>query len=206
MVAKFLDPRLRLGRALEYDIWRSCNMIGVRGADPFGLAVPFADRGHEVRVVTERVQTFPFRRFRRFFSREEAELARFAIQDNHERARRRGVSIRFRAPRFEDIADGLRDGWIPLPLVHMGVVHRLDIPHWNVVTGIQEPVDGRSVDTIVEFHDPYPPKGRARLRMPRARFEKMMKDIRDRMDSSRSLVLVRARQRGDRVRRPRAPG
>ena len=49
MVLKFLDPAVKLNRSLEFEVWRQCNMIGPKGADPFGLSVPLLDAGHEVR-------------------------------------------------------------------------------------------------------------------------------------------------------------
>jgi len=31
MVMKHFNPNLHLTRALEYEVWRQCNMIGIRG-------------------------------------------------------------------------------------------------------------------------------------------------------------------------------
>ena len=48
MVLKFFNPHLKLNRTLEFEVWRQCNMIGARGADPFGISVPLLDAGYGV--------------------------------------------------------------------------------------------------------------------------------------------------------------
>ncbi len=48
MVFKFFDTHLKLNRTLAFEVWRQCNIIGVRGADPFGMSVPLLDTGYEV--------------------------------------------------------------------------------------------------------------------------------------------------------------
>ncbi len=198
MVTSYLDGGARPDRRLEFELWRSVNMIGVRGADPFGMSVPLLERGLDVRIITERAETFPVKRFRQFVTAQEASLAIFANHENRRRAVQGGARISFRAPRFEDVADGLDQGWIPIPLVHMGVVHRLDIPHWNVVVGIRYgPGNGwkrDDGDARVTIHDPYPPRGKAFLTLSRSRFEKAMDDIAGKMWSSRSLLLVHPRR------------
>src|SRR5665648_135904 len=56
MVFKHFDPRLKLNRTLEFEVWRQCNMIGVRGSDPYGMSVPLLDAGYEVHLTTQRRQ------------------------------------------------------------------------------------------------------------------------------------------------------
>ncbi len=53
MIFKFFNPRLKLNRTVEFEVWRQCNMIGVRGADPFGMSVPLLDAGYEVHLTTQ---------------------------------------------------------------------------------------------------------------------------------------------------------
>ena len=54
MLFKFFDPHRKLNRTLEFEVWRQCNMIGARGADPFGMSVPLLDAGYEVHLATQR--------------------------------------------------------------------------------------------------------------------------------------------------------
>ena len=79
MVMKHFHPRLRLGRELEFEVWRQCNMIGIKGADPYGLSIPLSDAGYKVHLTTQYrgiVKYRPWkRRLRRLFSREEIEPA-----------------------------------------------------------------------------------------------------------------------------------
>jgi len=54
MIFKLFNSHLKLNRTLEFEVWRQCNMIGVRGADPFGMSVPLLDAGYEIHLVTQR--------------------------------------------------------------------------------------------------------------------------------------------------------
>jgi len=51
---KHFNPALEINRQLEFEVWRQCNMIGIKGADPYGLSVPLLDAGYEVRLITQR--------------------------------------------------------------------------------------------------------------------------------------------------------
>jgi hypothetical protein len=68
-----------------------------------------------------------------------------------------------------DINRAISEGYLPIALVHMGVVHSLNIPHWVVVTG----VDGEQV----RFNDPYPPKGRRGIMLAHSTFQKIIDDV-----------------------------
>jgi len=65
MVMKHFDPRIELTRQLEFEVWRHCNMIGTKGADPFGLAVPLIDAGFEVQLITRRRATVNAKHWKR---------------------------------------------------------------------------------------------------------------------------------------------
>lgn len=188
MVFKFFNPRLKLNRTLEFEVWRQCNMIGVRGADPFGMSVPLLDAGHEVRLLTQRrgmIDTGLWKnRLREYsFTEEEARLAVFGIGENRKRALSRGLTVEYGRFTAERVAGSFSDGFIPVALVHMGVVHQLDIPHWVVVTDAGE--------DHVAFNDPYPPKGGKNIRVRREEFQKMLGDVGTRIGLSPSVVLVR---------------
>lgn len=172
-------------RELEFALWREMNMIGVRGADPWGLSVPLLDRGFDVRVVTERERTFTTDRWSEFFEPEEIRLGEWAMEDNLRRARDRGVDEALRAPRFGDVVEALEEGALPIPMVHMGLVHGEDIPHWVVVT------DVAADDERVTFHDPYPPKGCAGIVRSREEFWSIVEEIgRPPIAGARTLVVV----------------
>ncbi len=187
MAMRFLDPGFPLTRASEFEVWRDCNMVGVRGADPFGLAVPLLRAGHEVRLVAARrvavdAETWRRRLVGSRFSPEDAKLAVFAAGQNRRRALKLGLGFRRAAPTVARVRAAMREGFVVLALVNMGVVHQYDIPHWVVVTGISP--------TRVTFNDPYPPKGRKGLRLEHALFQKMMDDVSP-LGMTPAIVLAR---------------
>ncbi|EKD37759.1 MAG: GCN5-related N-acetyltransferase [uncultured bacterium] len=188
MVFKHFDPHLKLNRTLEFEVWRQCNMIGVRGADPFGMSVPLLDAGYEVRLVTQRRRMIDpdlwRNRLREYsFTPEEANLAVFGISENRKRALRRGLTVEYDRMTVERVARSFGEGFIPVALVHMGVVHQLDIPHWVVVTDAGE--------DHMAFNDPYPPKGGKGIRVGREEFQKMLDDVGTRSGLSPSVIFIR---------------
>jgi hypothetical protein len=187
MVSKFLAPGFRMNRSQEFEIWRQCNMIGVRGADPFGLSVPLLDAGHEVRLVTRERRMIATElwksRLRDYrFTQEDGRLALFAVDENRRRALARGLVVAYRKVSVETVARALDEGFIPIALVSMAVVHQYDIPHWVVVTAMEA--------DRVTFNDPYPPKGGKAIRVSREEFQKMLDDIGSQLGMSPSFLLV----------------
>lgn len=187
MVMKHFNPNLELSRELEFEVWRQCNMIGIRGADPYGLSVPLLDAGFEVRLVTQKkrvIERRPWmRRLLRYFTREEIELSYFGMKENQRRALARNLPVIYKRPVVAGIVERVRAGFVPVALVHMGVVHRLNIPHWVVVTDADE--------ETVTFNDPYPPKGRRGLILQEGKFQKILDDIGTRIGLSPSVLFVR---------------
>jgi hypothetical protein len=187
MVMKHFEPGLEIGRELEFEVWRQCNMIGIKGADPYGLSVPLLDAGYEVRLATQRkgiVDYRPWRRrLKRHFSPEDIELSFFGMRENQRRALSRHLLVEYKRPIVADIVRGVLDRYVPVALVHMGVIHSLNIPHWVVVTDADE--------EKVVFNDPYPPKGHKGLRLPHVKFQKILDDIGTRIGMSPSILFVR---------------
>ena len=188
MIFKFFDPHLKLNRTLEFEVWRQCNMIGVRGADPFGMSVPLLDNGCEVHLVTQHKRMIDLDVWRNrlrehSFTLEDANLAIFGIAENRKRALGRGLTVEYRGLTVERVAMSFREGFIPIALVHMGVVHQLDIPHWVVVTDVGE--------DHVAFNDPYPPKGGKGICVRREEFQKMLGDVGTRIGLTPSAIFIR---------------
>jgi hypothetical protein len=189
MVMKHLDSKVRMTRHLEFEVWRQCNMIGIRGADPYGLAVALIEGGLEVRLVTQRRNIVEEKRWRhrllREFSREEIELSFYGMRENQRRAVERNLPVQCKRPTVSDIEQGIREQFVPIALVHMGAIHRLNIPHWVVVANVDE--------HGVVFNDPYPPKGKPGLILSRVRFQKILDDIGTRIGMSPSVLFARNR-------------
>ena len=184
---KHYNPELVIGRALEFEVWRQCNMIGVRGADPYGLSVPLLDAGFEVRLITKRKSAVDYRlwkqRLKNRFASEDVELSFFGMKENQRRALRRGLSVSYKRPTVANVLGGVLEGSVPVALVHMGVIHSLNIPHWVVVTDAD--------DENVIFNDPYPPKGRKDLVLSHEKFQKIIDDIGTRIGMTPSVLFVR---------------
>jgi hypothetical protein len=189
MVMKHFEPRMEIGRSLEFEIWRQCNMIGIKCADPYGLSVPLIDAGYEVRLLTQRMKVIDpaawKRRLRGNFSTDDIELSLFGMKQNYKRAASRHLKVTFKRPMVSDVVRGVREDFVPITLVHMGVVHSLNIPHWVVVTDVDE-------ESVI-FNDPYPPKGRKGLRLSHKEFQKILDDISTRIGLSPSILFVRGR-------------
>jgi hypothetical protein len=163
-------------------------MIGVRGADPFGMSVPLLDAGYEIHLATQRRRMIDPDLWRsrlreHSFTPEDARLAVFGIAENRKRALGRGLTVEYSRLTVERVARSFSEGFIPIALVHMGVVHQLDIPHWVVVTDVGE--------EHVAFNDPYPPKGGKGIRVSREEFQKMLDDVGPRIGLSPSAIFIR---------------
>jgi hypothetical protein len=187
MVMKHFEPRLEIDRNIEFEVWRQCNMIGTKGADPYGLSVPMIDAGYEVRLTTHRRKTIDCARWKRRlirrYSSENVELSLFGMKQNQLRALKRRLRVTFKRPVVNDVIRGLREGFVPICLVHMGVVHSLNIPHWVVVTDADA--------ELVQFNDPYPPKGRKGISLSHAKFQKILDDVGTKIGLSPSILFIR---------------
>lgn len=188
MVMKHFEARIAANRDLEFKIWRQCNMIGIRGADPYGLSVPLLDAGYEVHLITQHkrvVDSELWTRTRlRRFPAEDIALSLFGMNQNRRRALAKGLSVRYKKPEIKDLTKYMRDQFVPISLVHMGIVHSLNIPHWVVVTEANE-------ENVV-FNDPYPPRGKRGISLSHTKFQKTLDDIGARIGFSPSILFVTA--------------
>lgn len=188
MLLSFFDPAFTPDRSREFEIWRQCNMIGVRGADPYGMSVPLLEAGFEVLLLTGRERMvdptrWKLRLVEHGFTPEDGELSLFGIGENRRRALARGLTIVCDHLTIERISVLSEEGYHPVALVHMGVVHQYDIPHWVIVAGVKE-------ESVI-FNDPYPPKGRKDVYVSRGDFQRMLDDIDTRIGLSPSILFVR---------------
>ena len=188
MIFKFFSPQLKLSRTLEFEVWRQCNMIGVRCADPFGICVPLLDAGYEVHLVTQHrrmidLDLWGCRLLEQGFTPADVNLAVFGVGENKKRALSRGLAFECGRLTVERMAMSFREEFIPIALVHMGVIHQLNFPHWVVVTD--------AGDDHVDFNDPYPPKGGKGIRVRKEEFQRMFDDVGTRIGLSPSAIFIR---------------
>lgn len=184
MALKYLNPSARLDRSLEYDLWRECNMIGIRGADPFGLSVPLLNRGYNVALIWKASSMINKSQLKRmkWLSKEEKDLATFAMRDQKRKALLLGLKLIKRDPNLNDIEQAISQDKLPIALVDMTVVHKMRIPHWVIITGMN--------DKVGWINDPYHPKGKKNLRLKLSLIEKMMRDFAKHFNSREALLLV----------------
>lgn len=143
-------------RELEFEVWREANMIGVRGIDQWGLAIPALERGMAATVVTEAPYTFPrrdpeeaARRLRErlastgeedvpVFTPQDLELSWYAQQRNRERAEAAGVAWERRPPTRGDLASALEQEAVPVLLVDLETLSGTwPAPHWVCVEAVE---------------------------------------------------------------------
>jgi hypothetical protein len=117
------------------------------------------------------------------FIAEDKELAIFGIAENRKRALIRGLNVTYSRITIDLVAKAFYDGFIPLALVHMGVLHELDIPHWVVVVDVR--------NDRVAFNDPYPPKGGRNVCLSREEFQLMLDDIGTQTGLSPSVIFIK---------------
>jgi hypothetical protein len=188
MIYKYFKPRLRLNRALEFEVWRRCNMIGVKCADPCGLSVPPLEAGYEVHLLTKRrsmiaLDVWEGRLREQGFTQEDVSLTVFGVGENRKRALSRGLKVEYGPLTVDRMVSFLSGGFIPIALVHMGVIHRLNFPYWVVVTD--------AGDDTVGFNDPYLPKGGKDIRVRKEQFQGMLDDVGTRIGLSPSVIFIR---------------
>jgi ribosomal protein S18 acetylase RimI-like enzyme len=148
MAMKYFSPQLALNRSLELMLWKEATLIfmtsGIGGCDPFGLAVAAERRCYQSRVILSDQRT-PFLSSVR--DQEKKEVIRLVHGQLKDEATSLGVISHYYNFTFEDIAQSMREGAIPIVLISTYRLHRVKAPHWVVVTGF----DNRNV----YFHDPY---------------------------------------------------
>jgi ribosomal-protein-alanine acetyltransferase len=148
MAMKALDPRMRIGRALELRIWREATTIfmtsGHGGCGPIGLALSARHRGFpaEVWLNDRGVPLVDSVR-----SAEKKEVMRLVHEDMLAEARRLKVPVHYEPLPREALGAALGAGSMPLVLFSSYRIYQEKTPHWIVVTGIDE--------RFVYANDPY---------------------------------------------------
>ena len=153
-------------RAEELALWRDATTVylaaGHGGCSPHGLAVAALRRGHQVEVLS-RDAAVPFLDSVRDPDKKAViELAHREFTAELERA---GVPVRVGPFGLPAIEEALAAGTIPILLVSGYRLYEEKVPHWVVVTGMD--------DEHLYLHDPFVPEGAHRadaVHLPLARF------------------------------------
>nr|WP_321349625.1 peptidase C39 family protein [uncultured Methanoregula sp.] len=138
MAMKYWCRDIRLGKYLEIDLWREGTLAAVPGTSRFGLAYSAAARGFSVRVTSntggldfvENLDPPP----------EDLEMQwiREQFSERRARCRKSGVRERHTTITAATIRESLFSNHVPLIVINSLFFCNEDIPHWIVVTGIDD--------------------------------------------------------------------
>ncbi len=171
MALRHFDPRVKLDRTLELQLWREATLIfmtsGIGGCGPMGLAAAAAARGLVARVVIERAGT-------PFVSTVRSPAKRRVIEICHQAMRRRarslGVRWRIAHVDLHAVERFVAIGALPIVLVDLHPLRGRREPHWVLVVGFD-------ADHVI-VHDPWLAAGEPvsvgrRRHIPREVFRRM---------------------------------
>jgi hypothetical protein len=138
MAMKYLDCDLRLRKDREIDIWREGTLVAVRGTSRYGLAYSAVVRGFSARVTSNTggidfVDTFvppP--------GGPAMQLLKEQFYERRTRCRRSGVRERKQTITGKTIRESLLSHHVPLIITNSLFYSKEDLPHWVVVTGIDD--------------------------------------------------------------------
>jgi len=146
MAMNYQKPGMRPGKELEIDLWREANLIAVCGTSRYGLAFSAAIRGFSARVTSSTKGPDFVEKF--VPPLDDPAMLLLREQFSERRARCRTLHVRERqAPITERILrEALFSNHVPLIVTSYRFCGGEDLPHWVVVTGID--------DRFLSFYSP----------------------------------------------------
>jgi hypothetical protein len=146
MAMKYLDNDLHLGKSLEIDIWREGNLIAVPGTSRFGLAYSAAVRGFSATVTSNTGGIDFVDRLVPPLNDQDMQMLKDHFYERRTRCRKLGVRERVETITGKIITKSLLQNHVPLIVTNSLFSSKEDLPHWVVVTGID--------DKFLYFNDP----------------------------------------------------
>ncbi len=148
MAMGYLDPKLKLDRALELMIWKDATLIfmntGLGGCDSAGMALAARNRGYAVRTVIAQ-EGVPF--LTQVKRSDKREIVKIIHEEMRRQAIAAGAEIEYHRYTLDDLINALNADMVPIVLISYYRLFREKAPHWVVVTGY--------ADDHLFFHDPY---------------------------------------------------
>ena len=138
MAMKYLGCDLRPGKELEIDIWREANLVAVCGTSRFGLAYSAAVRGFHARVTSNTGGIDFVDKFVPPLDGPAMQLLQEQFSERRTRCRKMGVRERQETITGKTIRDALFSNHVPLIVTNPLFYGGEDLPHWVVVTGIDD--------------------------------------------------------------------
>lgn len=148
MVMNALDPKVKIARTLELQLWREATTIfmgaGHGGSGALGLALAAKRRGFGAEVWMNRAGVFLSDRLD---DKDRVKVMRLLQEADLAEAKRLRVPIRRGNPSIDELRMAMAKGAIPIVLVSTNLFHGDDTPHWVVVSHID--------DDEVRVNDPW---------------------------------------------------
>lgn len=191
MAMAALDPSRHLDANDEIRIWREATTVfmtsGHGGCGPHGLALAAHRRGFQVRVVVTESGPLFLDTVRSAEKKRIMERAHASIVEDFQAA---NLEMEVGSITAGDLSTALNAGWIPILLVSSYRFNAEKVPHWIVVTGVD--------DRFLLVHDPDMDDDLMKTDMdcvhvpiPRSAFESMTRFGRSRLQAA---VFVRRRE------------
>ena len=138
MAMKYLDGDLLLKKDLEIDLWREGTLVFVCGTSRYGLAYSAAVRGFSARVTSNTGRIDFVERFVPPPAGADMQLLKDQFYERRARCRKLGVRERQETITAKNIRDALFLDHVPLVITNSLFYSKEDLPHWIVVTGIDD--------------------------------------------------------------------
>jgi hypothetical protein len=138
MAMKYLDNDLCLGKDLEIDLWRDANLVTVLGTSRFGLAFSAAARGFSARVTSNMSGPDFVEKFIPPLTDPDMQLLNDQFSERRARCRKLDVRERQQTITVKTLCESLFSNHVPLIVTSSLFCDGEDLPHWIVVTGIDD--------------------------------------------------------------------
>jgi ribosomal-protein-alanine acetyltransferase len=195
MAMKALDPKHKLSRKQELQLWRESTTIymtsGHGGCGPHGLALSAFHMGFDVELYVKQDDVMFLDSVR---SQEKKDVMRLVQEDFVSQLKKLKVKIHHRVLSVSAMLKKFEQGGIPIVLISSYRIYREKFPHWVVVTGFD--------DKYIYVHDPYVDIEHGKsvvdtMNMPilRKEFETMARYGKSAQQAA--LVLYRREERGE---------
>jgi hypothetical protein len=138
MAMKYLEYDQRMGKDREIDIWREGNLVAVCGTSRYGLAYSAAVRGFSAGVTSNTGGIDFVEKFVPPIDGPAMQLLREQFYERRTRCRKSGVRERQKTITGKIIRESLFSNHVPLIVTDSLLCGKEDLPHWVVVTGIDD--------------------------------------------------------------------
>ena len=139
MAMKYFDEKLELSKELEMDIWREANMLESYGTSRYGLAFSAVKRGFGVRIYANIRGAGFVKKIEPMIGKVDYHLLGFFLEERRKRSVKLGAK-ESNATRITEnlLRRTLQSGSVPVVLSNTEFFSAEDIPHWIVISGIDE--------------------------------------------------------------------